>query len=701
MPNIIKLPKEIAELIAAGEVIERPSSVIKELCENSIDAKATVITVEIKNGGITYMRVTDNGCGIKKEDIKTAFLRHATSKITSKEDLNKIASLGFRGEALASVSAVSRVEVLSAYNNETGVKYVINGGEEKEFFETGCPKGTTIIVRDLFYNTPARMKFLKRDATEGSAVGAIIERLALSHPEISFKFIKDGKIALQTPGDNNGISAIYSVLGKDYAASLINLNETNEGINVKGYICKPVYCRANRNGQYFFINNRFVKSGTVCAALEQAYKNSVMVGKFPAAVLYLSIPYETLDVNVHPTKTEVRFSDEKRVFYAVYRAVKNALNQNGTHPELKLSKSGVPFEKDVADQTKINFNDLTDRNKDISETDLDNNKDININENKYTIDDNLENKNNNDDRTVAKAFKKIIKDDFTATEILRNKEKSGNILSNTEEETETVIKKIKPSESKNQNETENINVENINTEKFVLGNYNLNKVANFKDNADESVNSSNLKEQKENNGTEETFKKETEEDKENNLNYSLRIIGEAFKTYIIAEYNDSVYFIDKHAAHERILFNSLNINIEQQLLLSPIAVKLDSIEYNAVLENIDSLTRFGFSIEDFGNGNIKVLGVPAIVAGDEVSVIHEIAGKLKNNVGSLTKREEDIKHSVSCKAAIKAGDITTPEEMLFIAKKVLLNNDVLYCPHGRSVAFELKKRDFEKQFGRQ
>ena len=241
MPNIIKLPKEIAELIAAGEVIERPSSVIKELCENSIDAKATVITVEIKNGGITYMRVTDNGCGIKKEDIKTAFLRHATSKITSKEDLNKIASLGFRGEALASVSAVSRVEVLSAYNNETGVKYVINGGEEKEFFETGCPKGTTIIVRDLFYNTPARMKFLKRDATEGSAVGAIIERLALSPPEISFKFIKDGKTTLQTPGDNNGISAIYSVLGKDYAASLINLNETNEGINVKGYICKPVY----------------------------------------------------------------------------------------------------------------------------------------------------------------------------------------------------------------------------------------------------------------------------------------------------------------------------------------------------------------------------------------------------------------------------------------------------------------------------
>ena len=320
MPQIKLLPKNIAELIAAGEVVERPASVIKELCENSIDAKATVITVEIKNGGVTFMRVTDNGCGINKDDVRTAFLRHATSKISTKEDLESISSLGFRGEALASVAAVSKVELLTADNSFSGTKYVICGGEEKEFFETGCPKGTTIIIKDLFYNTPARMKFLKKDVTEGNTVSAIIDRLALSHPEISFKFLRDGKMVLNTSGDGKLISAIYSVLGKDFSSNLIDVTDTVNNIKVSGFVCSPFNCRANRNGQYFFVNNRYVRSGTMLAALEQAYKNSTMVGKFPACVLFISIPYETVDVNVHPAKTEIRFSDERIVFDAIYKS---------------------------------------------------------------------------------------------------------------------------------------------------------------------------------------------------------------------------------------------------------------------------------------------------------------------------------------------------------------------------------------------
>ena len=338
MPKINLLPKNVAELIAAGEVVERPASVIKELVENSIDAGADVITVEIQRGGITYIRVTDNGCGIAHEDVPTAFLRHATSKITVGTDLDSIATLGFRGEALAAVSSVARVDMLTAQKDaDFGTHYRIEGGEEVLYEESGAPEGTTIIIRDIFYNTPARMKFLKKDVSEANACAAVIDRIALSHPEISFRFVRDGKQTLSTSGDGNIKGVVYSVLGREFSASLIDVSNELNGIAVSGLTCKPVSCRPTRNNQFTFLNGRLVRSGTVIAAAEQAYKNSSMVGKFPAFVLYLTVPFDTVDVNVHPAKTEVRFSDEKRIFDAVYVAVKNALNSGDTRPEVKLN----------------------------------------------------------------------------------------------------------------------------------------------------------------------------------------------------------------------------------------------------------------------------------------------------------------------------------------------------------------------------
>ena len=332
------MPKEIAELIAAGEVVERPASVIKELVENSIDAGADNITVEIQHGGITYMRITDNGCGIARNDVPTAFLRHATSKIKSSGDLNAIGTLGFRGEALAAVSSVAKVEMFTKpRENDLGTHYEIDGGQEKLCEEAGCPDGTTIVIRDIFYNTPARMKFLKKDVSEANAAAAVVERIALSHPEIAFKLIRDGKQSLMTPGDGKINTTVYSVLGREFAGTLMEVDGGLDGIGVKGLTCKPVSCRPTRNYQFVFLNGRLVRSGTVTAAVEQAYKNSAMIGKFPGFVLYLTVPLDTVDVNVHPAKTEVRFSDERRIFDAVYSSVRSALSKGDTRPEVKLT----------------------------------------------------------------------------------------------------------------------------------------------------------------------------------------------------------------------------------------------------------------------------------------------------------------------------------------------------------------------------
>ena len=609
MPKINLLPKQVAELIAAGEVVERPSSVIKELVENSIDAGATVITVEIKNGGISYIRITDNGCGISREDVPLAFLRHATSKIKVDNDLDRISTLGFRGEALAAVSSVSRVELLTKTKEEhIGTHYLIEGSEEKDYSDAGCPDGTTIIIRDLFYNTPARMKFLKKDVSEANSCAAVIDRIALSHPEISFKFIRDGKQTLSTMGDGKIKSAVYSVLGREFSSSLIDTESEQNGIKVTGLICKPIACKPTRNNQFTFLNGRLVRSGTVVAATEQAYKNSAMVGKFPSFVLYINVPFDTVDVNVHPAKTEVRFSDEKLIFESVYVAVKNALSKGDTRPEVKITKPAFnPFVRMSTEEFKQSAIEI-EKTKPI----------INTSE---------------------------IKPTEPKTNLVFKSEQKPEFLNNF---SYTVIEKPKP-----QTVTPKTNVD-----------------------------------------IEKTITEETPE---------IMVIGEAFKTYIIAQMGESIFIIDKHAAHERIIFNKLKKErkTEVQALLTPVTVILPKEEYNAVIQNTDLLLESGFETEDFGNNSVVVRAVPATLIGENVSnLLSEVAESLITAKTVRTEREENLFHTVACKAAIKAGYNTTAEEMLSLAEKVLFSDDIMYCPHGRPVAYEIKRNELEKQFGR-
>ena len=617
MPEIRVLPKEISELIAAGEVVERPASVIKELVENSIDAGADNITVEIQHGGITYMRITDNGCGIAGNDVPTAFLRHATSKIKSSEDLNAIGTLGFRGEALAAVSSVAKVEMFTKpRENDLGTHYEIDGGQEKLCEEAGCPDGTTIVIRDIFYNTPARMKFLKKDVSEANAAAAVVERIALSHPEIAFKLIRDGKQSLMTPGDGKINTAVYSVLGREFAGTLMEVDGGLDGIGVKGLTCKPVSCRPTRNYQFVFLNGRLVRSGTVTAAVEQAYKNSAMIGKFPGFVLYLSVPLDTVDVNVHPAKTEVRFSDERRIFDAVYSSVRSALSKGDTRPEVKLKEPVFnPFERMSTAQY---------RQQPISKP------------------------------TVAEEIYKVKPSLHNTTETVTFRD--ANYNHDKTEKTVYVPEKV-------------INPPAAEPEKPIIPE----RVA-------------------------VDITREAEDEKP-----PVTLIGEAFLTYIIVQMGESVFMIDKHAAHERILFNKLKKEqkTEMQALLTAVTVSLTREEYNAVISNTEKLSKAGFEVEDFGNSSVRVSAVPAALTKEDIpSVISELAGDLLKGKAPDAERLDDMYHTVACKAAIKAGSRTSPLEMQKLAERVLYSDDVMYCPHGRPVAFEIKRRELEKQFGR-
>ena len=626
MPKINLLPRDLAELIAAGEVVERPASVVKEMVENSIDSGATHITVEIKRGGVTYIRVTDNGCGISPEDVPVAFLRHATSKIAKSDDLYNIATLGFRGEALAATSSVSRIEMFTKRAEDTlGTHYEIEGGIEKTNEESGCPDGTTIIVRDIFYNTPARMKFLKTDMGEGNAVTAVCERAALSHPEIAFKLIKDGKQVISTSGDGKLHSAIYSVLGREFAGTLIEVETELSGIGVSGFTCKPIYCRQSKTSQIVFLNGRFVRSGTVSAAVERAYKNSAMVGKYPAFVLNLKVPFGAVDVNVHPAKTEIRFSDEKKIFDAVYYGVKSAIEMGDTRPVINVGtpKKAIPLTEEI-EQVKYRQSgvDFSIYNKSQEERD-------------YTA--------------IKPSFKEVPK---TKEEPLVLHQDNTPFFAR--EVVKKVVAKMDAVNERTEEKTSVVTAVEEKTEEY-------------------------------------TPEKE------------VRLIGEAFSTYIVAQMGESIFLIDKHAAHERILFNNFKKKekIEMQNLLSAVSVRLEAEEYTAVVGNLELLLKAGFEIEDFGEGTVLVRAVPAMLSGEDVaSMVNEAAASLARTGNVDIERIEDIFHSVSCKAAIKAGYITSNTELLELAKKVLCSDDIRYCPHGRPVAFEIKKKDIEKQFGR-
>lgn len=696
------LDKHIAELIAAGEVVERPSSVIKELVENSIDAGAKNITVEIKNGGTTFMRVADDGCGIYRDDIKKAFLRHATSKVKTANDLDMISTLGFRGEALASISAVSRLQVITKNENEEiGSCYEIEGGDEISLEEAGCPTGTTFVIRDLFYNIPARSKFLKKDIAEGNAVSALMDKIVLSHPEVAFTFIRDGKQVLRTFGDGKLLSAIYSVFGKDFAKGLIPVDYTLDSVTVKGYISKPINSRPNRNMQNFFINGRFVKTRTGMAALEEAYKGSIMVGKFPSAVLQLTVPYEIIDVNVHPAKIEVRFINERPVFDAIYHAVKTALQQGDERKQIHFKENtafneikkvnpfnnaqavfakaeNTPAEKPIKPIERIEpvlknsepkpynpFDELDLKDEKTKPVSIDNLK-MSDSTNPFDIyskqaikrNSELENKKAEFSKQKLEKAEQLILKATQQEESLPKQEITVDDL--TAESTETPIetevskKEVKPLKEISENKTDN------------------------------------------NDALTELPKEQTK----------LRFLGEAFNTYIIVEKNDNeVLIIDKHAAHERIIYEKLKADsgsANVQYLLTPITVTLDKIDYDAAVSNLDMFAKCSFDVEDFGNGTLIVRSAPQYLAATEIAdCITEMSGYIASGKNDIyTEKMDWFYHNVSCRSAIKAGNKSTVQELMDIAWTLEKNPQIKYCPHGRPICIVMTKYEIEKQFGR-
>lgn len=666
MGRINVLDKHVAELIAAGEVVERPASVIKELVENSIDAGADNITVEIKNGGTTFMRVTDNGCGIMREDIKIAFLRHATSKVKVEDDLDSISTLGFRGEALASISAVSRLELITKSENEDiGTRYVIAGGEEVSFDDAGCPNGTTFIIRDLFYNIPARMKFLKTDKGEGNAVSSVIDKIALSHPEVSITFIKDSKQVLKTSGDGKLLSAIYSVFGRDFSSGLLEVDYELNGVTVKGYISKPQNARPNRNMQNFFINGRFVKSRTAMVALEEACKGFVMVGKFASCVLNIGISFNAVDVNVHPAKIEVRFVNERPVYDAVYHAVKTALTigdtrKNASFVVNKPQGKVNPFElaqkvfRERDEEKKVTKPVVTPAVPEKKEIDPFALLDVeNITPKAKPISFSPKVSDSGSDVSYVNAYKPVEKSAPVAAEVTTQQvQKKEEIKEDTK--VSPVVEEV-------------VSIPEVINEKPVV----------------------------------QEIKPLIETDKN-----SFRFIGEAFKTYIIIEKNDKeLMFIDKHAAHERIIYEKLKKdkgNGFTQMLLQPVSVTLSKHDYDAVISNTEVFADSGFEVEDFGNGVILVRSAPQYLDGEDIEqTVIEMAGYLSDNRRSIhTEHMEWIYHNVACRAAIKAGNKSTDLELIDIAKKLENDPTLKHCPHGRPLSVIVKKSEIEKLFGR-
>ena len=656
MGKINVLNKSVAELIAAGEVIERPASIVKELVENSIDSGANIITVEIKNGGKTYIRITDNGCGMSDDDVPLAFLRHATSKISSKEDLDNIMTLGFRGEALASISAVSKVEVLTKVRESAlGFHYCINGSEEVLRESTGCPDGTTIIIRDIFYNVPARLKFLKKDVTEGNAIASIIQKIAVSHPEISFKFIRDNKIELLTAGDGKLYSSVYSVIGREFASSLIPVNYSIEGISVIGYTVKPLFSKSNRSFQSFYINGRYVKSVTCMVAIEEAYKNSIMTGKFPACVLNIEIPPNMIDVNVHPSKTEVRFSNEKLIYDAVYFAVKNALLVNDittemvfndNEPKHRVNKDEITVSRNEffsGTQTRLTFNTSAKDEAKLDTENISDNTAIKFNETEYFS------STESDGYSEAPEFMSV---DNSASAV----KKVGFIDNEADENDEA--------ESGDENDF-----------KFL-------KPDSFLKKADERC-----------------------DNRSDKTEQPLKVIGEVFKTYIIVQSGNDMFLIDKHAAHERYIFEQIKSDaksLDTQMCIEPVMVMLSFEEYDAISANLEDAAALGFCIEPDVAPNVYVTGVPNILADINPSdVVPELASDfLSKKHNPSIDIIDQLYHSIACKAAIKANDNSDLAELDKLVSLVIDNDNIKYCPHGRPVMIKISRKDIEKQFKR-
>ena len=625
MSKIIQLSPHIANLIAAGEVVERPASVAKELLENAVDAGATQVTLEIRDGGMTFLRVTDNGCGMSPEDAKTAFLRHATSKLRTAEDLAAIATMGFRGEALAAIASVSRIDLMTKTPGSiSGTSLALEAGELTEQSEAGCPDGTTIIVRDLFYNTPARMKFMKSDTVEGSKVFAALQLQALAHPEVAFRFLRDGKEILSTPGTGSLEEAVYCVYGRD--CKLIPLQSKWDGYTLAGFVSKPTDARPSRSLQTFFVNDRPVKSRLLIAALEEAYRNQMMVGKFPACVLHLTVPVSAVDVNVHPAKTEVKFLNEKAVFDCVHYGVLGALNKTPDRPQVQFKPAPTPAPAPQAAAPKQeNF---------------------------------FRTMNAQEYRNFASAVKDAPKPSplaaaATAAAVER-------VVPETLRETVTLpvsspapipVPVPAPVPAPQSEEPEQIVIPAM------------------------------------------------------PMDTPWRYVGQLYNSYILVEQGDDAYLIDKHAAHERILFEKLKENqetISSQSLLTPISLQLNPDYTGILLENGQLLEELGFEIQEFGPNTILVRQIPMDLDGSQAAdALESLAADLRN--GRRERREtvrDELLHTVACKAAIKAGWNSSEKELRKLCEQVLSRDDLKHCPHGRPICISLSKKQLEKQFKR-
>lgn len=634
MPKILQLPSHVANLIAAGEVVERPASVVKELLENAVDAGASQITIEIRDGGMTFLRITDNGCGMSREDARTAFLRHATSKLRVADDLAAITTMGFRGEALAAIASVSRIDLLTKTPGAiAGTSLSLEAGTITEESEAGCPDGTTIIVRDLFFNTPARMKFMKSDTVEGGKVAAAVQLQALAHPEVAFRFLRDGKEVLSTPGSGSLEAAVYCVYGRD--CKLVPLESKWDNFTLTGFVSKPSDARSSRALQTFFVNGRPVKSRLMIAALEEAYRNQIMVGRFPACVLHLTTPANTVDVNVHPAKTEVKFLNEKAVFDCIHYGVLGALNKAPDRPQVQFQKpvpqpaqkSASPAAKPAPKQESFFRTMTASEYKDFSAAVKDAPKPSPL---------------------AAAAVAAVV--EHTAPPV-----REQVFVPATHPPTPAPASASKPAPARKQE------VQPEAPEQLVIS--------------------------------------EVPQD------IPWRFVGELYNTYIIVEQGDEAYLIDKHAAHERILFEKLKANqemISAQTLLTPIPCRLNPEGIGILLENTALLEQLGFEIQEFGENTLLIRQIPMDLGQEQIGDTLETiaADLLRGRKERLDAVREELLHTVACKAAIKAGWKSSEQELLRLAEQVLSREELKHCPHGRPICVSLSKKQLEKQFKR-
>ena len=636
MAKILQLPSHIANLIAAGEVVERPASVVKELLENAVDAGATQVTVEIKDGGMTFLRVTDNGCGMEAQDARTAFLRHATSKLRTAEDLAAIGTMGFRGEALAAIASVSRIDLMTKTSDSlSGISLHLEAGDILEETEVGCPAGTTIIIRDLFFNTPARMKFMKADTVEGGRVAAAVQLQALAHPEVAITFLRDGKQVLSTPGKGGLEAAVYCVYGRE-CAKMVKVDSRWENYHLTGFVSKPTDSRPSRNLQTFFVNGRPVKSRTMVAALEEAYRNQIMVGKFPACVLHLELPANAVDVNVHPAKTEVKFLSEKAVFDCIHYGVLGALNKTPDRPQMQFKPQPmpapvVPFKPQPAP-------------------------------------------------APAKApqqnfFRTMTSEEYKhfSTAISQAPQPKKEAAAATAAKIPTASFAVRESVMLPKQEPVQPAAPVVPVSPAVTAVQ-----------PEEQMEQISLPMPQE---------------------APWRLVGELYNSYIIVEQGEEAFLIDKHAAHERILFEKLKKNqeaISSQALLTPVTVRLNPAAAAELISNRELLKELGFELDEFGESTILLRQIPMDLSPEGAAeAVESIAADLLNGRREeITKVRDEVLHTVACKAAVKAGWLSDEKELLALVKQVMADEELKYCPHGRPICITLSKKQLEKQFKR-